>query len=85
MTDTVKLIVNISKHQYEICKQVLKDFRGRPVTECEFAIAVGTPLDSVKAEITKLQMEDCCDLVYRGEVFEILDNIGKESEVKPNE
>lgn len=55
MSDTVKLIIAISKHQHEICKQALKDFGGRPITECEFAIAVGTPLDDVKAEIKELR------------------------------
>lgn len=55
MSDKVKLIVNISKHQYEICKQALKDFGDRPITECEFAIAVGTPLDSNDSDYAEAQ------------------------------
>lgn len=47
MDDTIALVVKISKHQYEICKQALKDGRSRPITECEFAIAVGTPLSEL--------------------------------------
>lgn len=46
MSEKVKLIIEISEHQYEICKQSLKPDRSRPITECEFAIAVGTPLDN---------------------------------------
>lgn len=46
MNDNIKLIIEISEHQYEICKQALKDPKRRPITECEFAIAVGTPLDN---------------------------------------
>ncbi len=79
MSDTVKLIVMISKHQYEICKQAVKDFGDRPITECDFAIAVGTPLDDVKAEIRAEQGKYSHPLEIE-RAIEILDRIGKESE-----
>lgn len=77
MSDTVKLIIEISKHQHEICKQALKDFGGRPITECEFAIAVGTPLDDVKAEIEGLRCGQPLRKFVVDECLSIIDNIGK--------
>lgn len=55
MSDTVKLIIEISKHQYEICKQALKDFGDRPITECEFAIAAGRSLDINNSDRAEIQ------------------------------
>ena len=76
MSDTVKLIVTISKDQYEICKQALKDFGDRPITECEFVIAVGTPLEDVKAMI-RAEQEKYSHPLEIERAIEILDNIGK--------
>ncbi len=79
MNDTIELVVKISKDQYEICKQVVKDFGCRPITECEFAIAVGTPLDDVKAKIEEMPTDYCGGYIGldKNEVLQILDNIGK--------
>lgn len=82
MSDTIKLIVTISKHQHEICKQALKDFGDRPITESEFAIAAGTPLDDLKETIEQDMSYDMFDdygnkTRIHKELWEILDNIGK--------
>jgi len=53
MDDKIKLIVTIDKDQYEICKQALKQDTNAFITECEFAIAVGTPLDEWQTEAFK--------------------------------
>lgn len=86
MSDTVKLVVTISKDQYEICKQALKDVsRDRPITECEFAIATGTPLVAIKtvadvkeeiANATTLHM-GMVGYVEVEKAIKILDNIVK--------
>ena len=79
MDDTIALVVKISKSQYEICKQALKDPRSRPITECEFAIAVGVPLDKLREEV--MEYIDNLDIAY--EICGVFDNIGKaESEDK---
>ena len=90
MSDTVKLIVEIPKAEYELI--VGDEACGlNPLTR---AIAHGTPLDDVKAEIKEM-----CDTInhitsrlpypthrFVQEVLsEILESIGKESEVKPND
>ena len=89
MSDTVKLIIEISKDYYEIIKHDvdnhLTDYRPFEI------IANGTPLDDVKAKIQRTITASC----YNGENYkknyrdglndaiEILDNIGKaESEDK---
>ena len=85
MSDTVKLIIEIPKDYYEIIKHDvenhLTDYRPFEI------IGNGIPLDDVKAEIAGMEyhMIDCDVLVSQEEVLDILDNIGKESEVKPNE
>ena len=81
MSDKVKLIIEISEHQYEICKQALKNFGDRPITECEFAIAVGTPLDTVKEEIIDKAIKDANTgegFIFLGRLLRIFDKIGKE-------
>ena len=80
MSDTVKLIVEIDEHQYEICKQALKDPTSRPITECEFAIAVGIPLDTVKEKIIDNAFKDANEtgFIFIGRLWRIFDNIGKE-------
>lgn len=79
----MKLIIDIPKGTYEAIKvgfinQVLE-------YKVWNAIKDGTPLDSVQEKIAKLP--DYMFEVYelKSRVLHILDNIGKESEVKPNE
>ena len=79
----MKLIIDISEELYQMCKNCLGD------ADCiESAIAHGTPLDDVKAEIQRTITASW----YNGENYkknyrdglndaiDILDNIGKESE-----
>ena len=87
MNDTVKLIIEIPKYDYEevghLVADGIFDYNGVIATVCK-AIANGIPLDDVKAEIAKPIQEECC---YIGEAriqadtikwcLEILDNIGK--------
>lgn len=87
MGDTVKLIIEIDEYTYKDIKRgkVYSSMRDVP-QESVFAIAHGTPLDSVQEKIAKLPtyMFEVYELKSR--VLQILDNIGKEeSEVKPNE
>ena len=88
MSDTVKLIIEIPKQAYEFCKTLKSDSDDGIIGICAVnAIANGTPLDEIKAEIA----EEICltDNSYTKEtkytiehlkLLEILDNIGKESE-----
>lgn len=80
----MKLIIDISEELYQMCKNCLGD------ADCiESAIAHGTPLDSVRAEIVKdyedATMYSCDEELSRfaSRVCGILGNIGKaESEDK---
>lgn len=78
MSDTVKLIIEISKEHYESTKKLDKR-HPYMLAGGETAIAHGIPLDDVKAEIKRMEyhMIDCEVLVSQEEVLEILDNIGK--------
>jgi hypothetical protein len=81
----MKLIIDIPEKLYATCINIgIK-------TDEQIAIANGTPLDDVKAEIEKeenIWYHDCependwkkFDVIRVDTVFEILDNIGKESE-----
>lgn len=74
-SETVKLIIEISKDYYEILKCEVEQ------NETGFypfiAIGNGIPLDDVKAEIREQQKEyQECGWAY-DDVLEILDNIGK--------
>ena len=84
MSDTVKLIIEIPRNEYEYtCERILSDR-----TMWDDAIRKGTPLDDVKAEIEK----NAYPIVYGvynhrkgmtlNGILQVLDNIGKESEVK---
>ena len=87
MTDTVKLIIEIPKDYYEIIKHNvehhLTDYRPFEI------IGNGIPLDDVKQEIWVADFDfgDYYDHTaeIQDKVCGILDNIGKESEGKPNE
>lgn len=87
MSDTVKLIIEISKEHYESTKKLDKR-HPYMLAGGETAIAHGIPLDSVKAEIDKQEFTHHQGLNHwymtpsevKSVVFEILDNIGKESE-----
>ena len=93
MSDTVKLIIEIPKKEYEAFKELIAiNMGGRCsgkgiIQTCLNAVKNGIPLDDVKAEIEKHQFsrEYCCDhnidtAIDMGMVRIILDNIGKESE-----
>lgn len=70
MSDTVKLIIEIPRNEYEYtCERTLSDR-----TFWDDAIRKGVPLDDVKAKILKRIDEHCA------RTLDILDNIGKESE-----
>lgn len=77
MSETVKLIIEIPKEDYEqTCNLTL---HKRAFWDND--IRNGIPLDDVKAEIKRMEyhMIDCDVLVSQDEVLEILDNIGKEN------
>ena len=85
MSDTVKLIIEIPKPMYEnvqngtYCGTLYEELKN------------GIPLDDVKAEIDQspdLNPDYPMDKtihISKWNVMQILDNIGKGSEVKPNE
>lgn len=81
MSEKVKLIIEIPKPMYEsvqngtYCGTLYKELKN------------GIPLDDVKAEIDQLPLVLYAgyDHIEKDSVMQILDNIGKESEVKPNE
>lgn len=77
MSDTVKIIIEIDKDKYERCKE--RKLWSYDAEILEGAVAMGIPLDSVKAEIKRMEyhMIDCDVLVSQEEVLDILDNIGK--------
>ena len=84
MSDTVKLIVEISKEHYQATKALnMRD--PYLLSGGETAIAHGIPLDDVKAEIDKQEFTHhqrlnhwyMTPLEVKSVVFEILDNIGK--------
>ena len=85
MNNTIKLIIEIPKYDYEEVRRLVA-YNGVIATVCK-AIVNDTPLDSVKAEIQKKYREVAfMDEFGSGynyaidEVLEILGNIGKESE-----
>ena len=89
MSDTVKLIIEIPKEDYEFTKGA-KTARVYPSEYYVKLILNGIPLDDVKQEIwvTDFDFGDYYDHTaeIQDKVCGILDNIGKaESEVKPNE
>lgn len=81
MSDTVKVIIEISKDIYE-ARQRWVDNPKRMVDEVDIAIANGTPLDDVKAEIkeniaTRESNKSMVQNIGLYMALEILDNIGK--------
>lgn len=81
MSDTVKLIIEIPKHLYDVIKN--KECTSKNVITT--AVENGTPLDDVMTEMEKHQFsrEYCCDhnidtAIDMGMVRIILGNIGKE-------
>ena len=81
MSDTVKLIIEIPKEDYKRCKEKYQ----RRIDIMGDAIANGTPLDDVKL---KIEQDMCFDMfndygnetAVHKELWEILDNIGKETD-----
>lgn len=89
MSDKVKLIIEIPKEDYEFTKGA-KTARVFPSEYYVKLILNGIPLDDVKAEIVALPktypfVNHIDTYVKEDDVLQILANIGKESEVKPNE
>lgn len=89
MSDTVQLIVTLSKGQYEHLKNI--QYGGIAARIIFNAVKNGIPLEDVKAEIDKQEFAHHQGLTHwymtpsevKSVVFEILDNIGKaESEDK---
>ena len=86
MSDTVKLIIEIPKEAKQAFDNAYSnDLRGG-YYDCGGvigkAIQNGIPLDDVKAEITKIPTHNMLKAYeVKPKVFQILDNIGKESEV----
>ena len=81
MNNTVKLIIEIPKHLYDVIKN--KECTSRNVITT--AVENGTPLDDVKAEIKTFTITEKSeyDTGFNDaalKCFNILDNIGKESE-----
>ena len=72
MSDTVKLIIEIPKAEYE--RLVYIDH-----LKLRSYIENGTPLDGVKAEIQKMPTDYCGGYIGldKNEVLKILDNVGK--------
>lgn len=88
MSDTVKLIIKISEDVYtRLFDNGIQDSEIAVDDICEMARALrmGTPLDEVKLKIEQDMSWDMFDdygnetAIHR-ELWEILDNIGKESE-----
>ena len=88
MSETVKIIVTLSKGQYENLKDI--QFGGIYSRMIFNAVKNGIPLDDVKAEIREKSFnhyfeygeyigEDCRKerIIYTDVVLKILDNIGK--------
>lgn len=91
MSDTVQLIVTLSKGQYEHLKELNCGSIGAKIIFK--AVQRGIPLDDVKAEIEQLNPVDYGSMFsyeshngardMQGDILNILDNIGKaESEDK---
>ena len=80
MSNTVKLIIEIPKETYKGIMLGKWDYNG-----LAFYVKTGTPLDDVKEEIEQDMSFDMFDdygnkTRIHKELWEILDNIGKESE-----
>ena len=84
MSETVKLIIEISEERYN---SVMRKAKYTRVTGIDAVLAKGIPLDDVKAEIEQKAWDtqeadgehDNYEVVDLSDVFEILDNIGKEN------
>ena len=79
MSDTVKLIIEIPKEEYEFIKSSVLVPLKNSYSEL---IVNGIPLDDVRAEIEKDARGYRCDEFIDGinHALEIIDNIGKEIE-----
>ena len=85
MSDTVKLIIEISTETANAIKDnamFAKDIADDIKWDVTGAIVNGTPLDDIKAEIEKLDegitsYHNDKPWVYKSEVLEILNRIGK--------
>lgn len=83
MSETVKLIIEIPKKDYEAFKELIainiggmRSGKGL-IYSCLTAVKNGTPLDDVKAEIKALRYGSDTYKYAIDDVIEILDNIGK--------
>ena len=96
MSDTVKLIIEIPESIFDTI-QADEMISREQLVILQRHILNGTPLDDVKAEISKCKTQNEMQLSARDtkgklmisdiycHIIETLDNIGKESEVKTNE
>ena len=64
MSDTVKLIIEIPKELYEMCKK----YESYTCDSETLAIAHGIPLDDVKAEIKELTKAHCIQVMDREDI-----------------
>ncbi len=84
MSETIKLIIEIPKDAYGACRALKTDNDQGILTFCVVnAVANGTPLDGVKAEIETDLSGDMFDeygneTTIHKELWEIFDNIGEE-------
>ena len=73
----MKLIIDIPEEEFARIKDIPRDYK----LFIHKIVANGTPLDDVKAEVSKIDSSyerDGCWVM--ADVLKILDNIGKESE-----
>ena len=76
MSDTVKLIIEIPRNEYEYtCERTLSDR-----TFWDDAIRKGVPFDNVKAKIADIETYERDGCWVMADVWKVLNNIGKESE-----
>lgn len=77
MSDTVQLIIEIDKDKYERCKE--RKLWSYDAEILEGAVAMGIPLDDVKAEIVDKAIKDANGegFIFLGRLLRIFDNIGK--------
>ena len=74
MSETVKLIIEIPKEEYEFIKS---SFSAQPRHSYSKMILNGIPLDDVKAEITALRYGSDTYKNAIDDVIEIIDSVGK--------
>lgn len=93
MSDTVKLIIEIDKRAYKACQELRTNNDDGIIGLCAVnAIAKGTPLDDIKAEIEKLNSVDYGSMFsyeshngardMKRDILDIIDSIGNSESQK---